>query len=51
LKRPPDRKLVLALAILVVAASAMLSRPAAGLADHGMGEMLLTKKTVASGGR
>ncbi|HUQ26106.1 MAG TPA: hypothetical protein VM140_10565 [Burkholderiales bacterium] len=50
MKRPPDRKAVLALAILVMAASAMLSRPAAGLADHGMGEMFL-KKTVASGGR
>jgi hypothetical protein len=50
LKRPPDRKFVLALAILVVAASAMLSRPAAGLTDHGMGEMLLIK-TVAPGGR
>jgi len=33
LKKPPDRKFLLAVAILVVAASAMLSRPAA-LADH-----------------
>ncbi len=44
MKRPPDRKLVVALAILVVALSATLSRPAAGLADHGENGMLMFKK-------
>jgi hypothetical protein len=47
LKRPPDRKFLLAVAILVVAASAMLSRPAA-LADNESPMRMLTKY---SGGR
>jgi hypothetical protein len=46
LKRPPNRKVVLALAILVVAASAMLSRPVAGFADYGRDEMLLMKNVA-----
>jgi len=50
LKRPPDRKFVLAVAILVVAMGAMLSRPAAGLADYSRDEMIL-KKVSGQGGR
>jgi hypothetical protein len=48
-KRPPDRKLVVALAILVVALSATLSRPAAGLADHGENAMLMFQKVSGLG--
>lgn len=44
MKRPPDRKLVVAIAILVVAMSATLSRPAAGLSDHAENGMLMFKK-------
>ena len=47
MKRPPDRKFVLAVAILVVAMGAILSRPAAGLADHSGDEMIFKK--VAAG--
>jgi hypothetical protein len=34
MKRPPDRKLMLAATILIVAAGLMLARPAVGT-DHG----------------
>jgi len=50
LKRPPDRKFVLAVAIVVVAMGAMLSRPTAGLADHSGNEMIF-KKVSGQGGR
>jgi len=49
MKRPPDRKLVVALAILGVALSATLSRPAAGLADHAENGMLMFKKVSGLG--
>ena len=47
MKRPPDRKFVLAIAIVVVAMGAMLSRPAAGLADNEGNGMLMMKKVSA----
>jgi len=50
MKRPPDRKLVVAIAVLMVALSATLSRPAAGLADHSRDEMIF-KKVSGQGGR
>jgi len=50
LKRPPDRKFVLAVAIVVVAMGAMLSRPAASLADQSGNEMII-KKVSGLGGR
>jgi hypothetical protein len=45
LKRPPDRKLVLAIAALVVAASAMLARSA----DHVKGETQSMNRIVLGG--
>ena len=54
MKRPPDRKFVLAVAIVVVAMGAMLSRPAAGLADHSGNEMIFKKVSaqyIWAGGR
>jgi len=47
LKRPPDRKFVLAVAIVVVAMGAMLSRPTAGLADNEGNGMIVFKKGSA----
>ncbi len=35
MKRPPDRKVLLAATVLLVAAGVMLARPAVGLADPG----------------
>jgi len=51
LKRPPDRKLLTAVAILLVAASSMLSRPGAGLADQPRNGMLLMTNMAGTGGR
>jgi len=51
LKRPPNRKLVLAVAVVVVAMGATLSRPAASLADHEGNGMLMLKKVAGLGGR
>lgn len=55
MKRPPNRKFVLAVAIVVVAMGATLSRPAASLADHEGDGMLMLKKVSAhftmTGGR
>lgn len=51
MKRPPDRKLALAIAILAMAMSATLSRPAAGLTDNGENAMLMFKKVAGLGGR
>jgi hypothetical protein len=45
-KRPPDRKLLLAIAVLVVAASSVLARSA----DHGKGETQ-TLNSIVLGGR
>ena len=45
LKRPPDKKLVLAVAMLLVAASAMLARSA----DHGKGETQFMNPIVLRG--
>jgi hypothetical protein len=47
-KRPPDRKLVLAAMALLVAAGAVFSRPAASFTDNGATLMLLFK-TFSSG--
>jgi hypothetical protein len=51
LKRPPDRKLLIAVALLLVAASTMLSRPSAGLADQAKDGMLLMNNVAGTGGR
>ena len=51
MKRPPNRKFVLAVAIVVVAMGATLSRPAASLADHEGNGMLMLKKVSGLGGR
>ena len=45
MKRPPDRKLVLAALALLVAASALMSRPETGLAQKGDFSMLVFKKS------
>jgi len=41
-KRPPDKKVLLAATILLVAASMVLSRPAVGI-DHGPSTTLIVK--------
>jgi hypothetical protein len=46
LKRPPNRKLVLAAAVLIVAAGSLLARPAPGLTDPAH-----TLNHIALGGR
>jgi hypothetical protein len=45
LKRPPDRKLVLAVAVLIMAASVVLARSA----EHGKGETSMNP--IVLGGR
>ncbi|HYL87288.1 MAG TPA: hypothetical protein VEU32_00825 [Burkholderiales bacterium] len=42
MKRPPDKKLVVAATILLVAASMVLSRPAVGI-DRGASATLIVK--------
>lgn len=42
MKRPPDKKVLLAATILLVAASFALSRPAVGT-DHGASTVLIVK--------
>lgn len=46
MKRPPDRKLMLAATVLIVAAGMVLMRPAAGFSDpsfHGITTLLVKK--------
>jgi hypothetical protein len=44
LKRPPDRKVVLAALVLLVAAGVLFSRPVAGTADSGERALLMLTK-------
>lgn len=46
MRRPPERKIMLAALVLLVAAGVMMVRPAAGLADasaHDLGRLLVKK--------
>jgi hypothetical protein len=44
MKRPPDKKIVLAALVLLLAASALMSKPEAGLAHKDDSSMLVLKK-------
>ena len=50
MRRPPDRKLMLAALVMLVAAGVMFSRPAVGVADNGESVMLVFKKVTSRGG-
>jgi hypothetical protein len=45
MKRPPDRKLALAALVLLLAASALMSKAEVGLAHKGDSSMLVFKKS------
>jgi hypothetical protein len=45
MKRPPDRKLVLAALVLLLAASALMSKPETGLANKGDFPTLVFKES------
>ena len=49
MKRPPDRKLVLAAMVLLVAASAVFARPGVNVADNGDSPMRLVINPLKGG--